>query len=62
MSIHPDLRTDDERDAWELRNSGLTWTQVGREMGCSPTTAQSLATAYERRTDNAAAEAQNTLF
>lgn len=54
--------TDDERDAWQLHHHGSTWEEVGTEMGCSPTAARSLATAYERRTDSAADQAQNALF
>ncbi|MCQ4119588.1 hypothetical protein [Rhodococcus tibetensis] len=53
--------TDDEHDAWELHQSGLTWTEVGREMGCTAGTAQAFATAYQKRTDDAAIQAQNTL-
>jgi hypothetical protein len=62
VSIHPDLHPDDERDAWELRTSGLTWTQVGREMGCTAGTAQAFAAAYQQRTDTAAAQSQMALF
>lgn len=52
MSI-PDLRADDEPDArqghqdgWQLRNAGLTWAQVAREIGCTEGDA-----AYQQRTD-----------
>ncbi|QHE73060.1 hypothetical protein [Rhodococcus sp. WAY2] len=62
MSIHPELCTDDERDAFQLHNSGLTWTQVARELGCTEGTAQAFATAYQQRTDDAAAQSQITLF
>ncbi|MEU2004683.1 hypothetical protein ACH47B_27145 [Rhodococcus sp. NPDC019627] len=62
MSIHPDLCTDDERDAFQLHNSGLTWTQVARELGCTEGTAQAFAAAYQQRTDDAAAQSQITLF
>ncbi|MCW2092985.1 UNVERIFIED_ORG: hypothetical protein M2328_006338 [Rhodococcus erythropolis] len=54
--------TDDEHDAWQLHHHGADWDEIGTEMGCSPTTAQTLAAAYEKRTDNAAAQTQNTLF
>ncbi len=47
---------DDERDAWQLHHHGADWDEIGTEMGCSPTTAQTLAAAYEKRTDNAAAK------
>jgi len=53
---------DDEHDAWQLHHHGSTWEEVGTEMGCSPAAARSLATAYERRTDSAADQAQNALF
>ncbi|WP_435369475.1 DnaB-like helicase N-terminal domain-containing protein [Rhodococcus erythropolis] len=53
---------DDEHDAWQLHHHGADWDEIGTEMGCSPTTAQTLAAAYEKRTDNAAAQTQNTLF
>ncbi|MBY6389296.1 hypothetical protein HG717_36140 (plasmid) [Rhodococcus erythropolis] len=53
---------DDEHDAWLLHHRGASWEDIGTEMGCSPTTAQTLATAYEKRTDAAAHTAQNTLF
>ncbi|SCC69067.1 hypothetical protein GA0061093_12716 [Rhodococcus qingshengii] len=54
--------TDDERDAWQLHHHGADWDEIGTEMGCSPTAAQTLAAAYEKRTDAAAHTAQNTLF
>ncbi|WP_172937289.1 hypothetical protein [Rhodococcus sp. MS16] len=53
---------DDERDAWQMRCDGASWDQIGIEMGCSGAAAQSLATEYERRTDVAAQNAQDTLF
>ncbi|MCD2158099.1 hypothetical protein LQL77_30840 [Rhodococcus cerastii] len=53
---------DDEHDAWRMHISGESWDQIGIEMGCSGAAAQSLASAYERRTDAAAQAAQNTLF
>ncbi|QXC46876.1 ISL3 family transposase (plasmid) [Rhodococcus qingshengii] len=53
---------DDERDAWQLHHHGVDWDEIGTEMGCSPTAAQTLAAAYEKRTDAAAHTAQNTLF
>ncbi|WP_213575669.1 hypothetical protein [Rhodococcus sp. USK13] len=63
MSIHPDLSsTDDERDAFHLHNSGLTWAQIASEIGCTEGTAQAFATAYRQRTDAAAAQSQITLF
>ncbi|WP_179154694.1 hypothetical protein [Rhodococcus erythropolis] len=54
--------SDDEYDAWQMHSSGESWDQIGIEMGCSGAAAQSLACAYERRTDAAAQEAQNILF
>ncbi len=54
--------SDDEHDAWQLHHHGASWEDIGTEMGCSPTTAQTLAAAYEKRTDNAAAQTQNALF
>ena len=55
--------SDDERDAWQLHHRhGASWEDIGTEMGCSPTTAQTLAAAYEKRTDTAAQNAQNVLF
>jgi len=53
---------DDEHDAWQLHHHGARWEDIGTEMGCSPTAAQTLAAAYEKRTDAAAHTAQNTLF
>ncbi|AUS35786.1 hypothetical protein C1M55_31525 (plasmid) [Rhodococcus qingshengii] len=53
---------DDEHDAWQMHISGESWDQIGIEMGCSGAAAQSLASAYERRTDAAAQATQNTLF
>ncbi|MFF1555490.1 hypothetical protein ACFVX3_31155 [Rhodococcus erythropolis] len=53
---------DDEHDAWQLHHHGASWEDIGMEMGCSPTTAQTLATAYEKRTDSAAAHTQTALF
>ncbi|GCB59512.1 MULTISPECIES: hypothetical protein [Rhodococcus erythropolis group] len=53
---------DDEHDAWQLHHHGASWEDIGIEMGCSPTTAQTLAAAYEKRTDTAAHDAQNALF
>lgn len=37
---------DDERDAWSMHHAGADWKQIGREMGCTPSAAQSLASAY----------------
>ena len=54
--------TDDERDAWQMHSDGASWDQIGIEMGCSSTTAQTLAAEYERRTDTAAQNAHDTLF
>ncbi|MCJ0949962.1 hypothetical protein MTX37_28990 [Rhodococcus sp. ARC_M8] len=54
--------SDDEHDAWQLHHHGASWEDIGTDMGCSPTTAQTLAAAYEKRTDSAAAQTQNTLF
>ncbi|MFD9683896.1 hypothetical protein ACFWAD_28750 [Rhodococcus sp. NPDC059969] len=54
--------SDDEHDAWQLHHHGASWDDIGTEMGCSPTTARTLATAYEKRTDTAAAQTQNALF
>lgn len=56
------MNVDNERDAWQMRNDGTSWDQIGIEMGCSPATAQSLAAAYERRTDEQAAQHQTELF
>lgn len=53
---------DDERDAWQMHHTGSSWEVVGQEMGCSPATAEALAAAYEKRTDNAAENEQNALF
>ncbi|MGW4339547.1 hypothetical protein ACWEK5_43210 [Rhodococcus koreensis] len=53
---------DDERDAWTMRQAGTDWQRIGIEMGCTATTAQSLAAAYERRTDERAAREQMELF
>lgn len=54
--------SDDEHDAWQMRQSGSSWEDVGIDMGCTAATARSLATAYEQRTDSAAENEQNTLF
>lgn len=62
MSIDHHIHTDDERDAYQLHQSGLSWAQVGREIGCTEATAQAFAAAYQQRTDTAAAETQITLF
>jgi hypothetical protein len=53
---------DDERDAWQMHSDGASWDQIGIEMGCSGAAAQTLAAEYERRTDIAAQNAQDTLF
>lgn len=53
---------DHERDAWNLEQSGLTWTQIARELGCTEGAAEAFATAYRHRTDAAAAENQISLF
>ena len=53
---------DDKHDAWQMHISGESWDQIGIEMGCSVAAAQSLASAYERRTDAAAQNDQCTLF
>jgi len=54
--------SDDEHDAWQLHHHGASWEDIGTEMGCSQATAQTLAAAYEKRTDTAAQDAQNVLF
>ncbi|MFC9556003.1 hypothetical protein ACFTWF_34865 [Rhodococcus sp. NPDC056960] len=54
--------TDDQKDAYTLGQQGLTWAEVGRELGINAEVAQSFAAAYERRTDCAAAEGQAALF
>ncbi|MGV9869982.1 hypothetical protein [Rhodococcus koreensis] len=53
---------DDQKDAYTLHAQGKTWTEIGRELGTSPTVAASFAAAYELRTDRAAAEQQAALF
>lgn len=53
---------DDEHDAWLLHHHGASWEDIGTDMGCSPAAAQTLAAAYEKRTDIAAQNAQDTLF
>ena len=53
---------DDEHDAWQLHHHGASWEDIGTDMGCSPSTAQTLAAAYEKRTDSAAAQTQTPLF
>ncbi|WP_124393141.1 hypothetical protein [Rhodococcus wratislaviensis] len=62
MSLDHHVHTDDERDAFQLHESGLSWPQVGREIGCSESAARAFATAYQQRTDTAAAESQISLF
>ncbi|UOT08491.1 hypothetical protein MPY17_39530 (plasmid) [Rhodococcus opacus] len=63
MTLHAaNPTTDDERDAWHLNQSGLSWAQVGREIGCSESAARAFAVAYQQRTDAAADEAQISLF
>ncbi|ABG94967.1 hypothetical protein RHA1_ro03164 [Rhodococcus jostii RHA1] len=63
MNIHAaHLTTDDEHDAWQLRESGLSWAQVGHEIGCTESTARAFAAAYQQRTDAAANKAQISLF
>ncbi|WP_370185898.1 hypothetical protein [Rhodococcus wratislaviensis] len=63
MTLHAaDPTTDDERDAWHLHESGLSWAQVGREIGCTESAARAFAAAYQQRTDAAADEAQISLF
>jgi len=53
---------EDEHDAWQLHHRGASEEAIGTEMGRNPTTAQTLAAAYEKRTDSAAAQTQTTLF
>ncbi|UDH01755.1 hypothetical protein [Rhodococcus opacus] len=53
---------DHERDAWDLEQAGLTWTQIAREIGCTEGAAEAFAAAYQHRTDAAAAENQIPLF
>ena len=60
-AAHP-TTTDDERDAWQLHESGLSWAQVGREIGCTESDARAFADAYKQRTDAAADQAQISLF
>ena len=62
MSIDHHVHTDDERDAFQLHESGLTWAQVGREIGCTESVARAFAAAYQQRTDAAADEDQISLF
>ncbi|KAF0957357.1 hypothetical protein [Rhodococcus sp. T7] len=62
MSLDHHVHTDDERDAFQLHESGLTWAQVAHEIGCTEGAAQSFAAAYQHRTDTAAAESQISLF
>ncbi|QSE87909.1 hypothetical protein JWS13_04155 (plasmid) [Rhodococcus pseudokoreensis] len=62
MSLDHHVHTDDERDAFQLHESGLTWTQIAHEIGCTEATAQAFAAAYQQRTDTAAAETQISLF
>lgn len=56
------MNDDDERDAWQMHQNGSSWEDISLDMGCSPATAEVLAAAYEKRTDNAAEDEQNTLF
>ncbi|QSE87030.1 hypothetical protein JWS14_48990 (plasmid) [Rhodococcus koreensis] len=53
---------DHLKDAHILREQGKDWSEVARELGCTAAAAQSFATAYQRRTDAAAAEHQTALF
>ncbi|SEB29400.1 hypothetical protein SAMN04490239_0086 [Rhodococcus koreensis] len=53
---------DDQKDAYTLQQQGLTWAEIGRELGTNAEVARSFAAAYERRTDRAAAEEQAALF
>lgn len=63
MTIHANsIHTDDERDAWNLHEDGLSWIQVGREIGCTESAARAFAAAYQQRTDAAANEHQGALF
>lgn len=63
MTIHANsIHTDDERDAWNLHEAGLSWTQIGREIGCTESAARAFAAAYQQRTDAAANENQGALF
>ncbi|NHE68820.1 hypothetical protein G9U53_31395 [Rhodococcus sp. D-46] len=36
---------DDVHDAWQLHHHGADWDEIGTEIGCSPTTAQTFAAA-----------------
>ncbi|AHK35342.1 hypothetical protein OPAG_08141 [Rhodococcus opacus PD630] len=63
MTLHAaNPTTDDERDAWQLHQRGMSWAQVGREIGCTEAAARAFAAAYQQRTDAAADEAQISLF
>ena len=62
MSLDHHVHTDDERDAFQLHDSGLTWTQIAHEIGCTEGAAKAFAAAYQQRTDTAADEAQISLF
>ncbi|KAF0957382.1 hypothetical protein [Rhodococcus sp. T7] len=63
MTIHTTPpATDDERDAWQLHEDGLSWMQVGHEIGCTESAARAFAAAYRHRTDVNAARNQIGLF
>lgn len=62
MTIHHGVQINDERDAFQLHESGLSWGQIAQEIGCTEGTAQAFAAAYQQRTDAASAQLQIALF
>lgn len=52
----------DDYAAWRLHQDGASWETIADELGCTPTTAQVLASAYVKRTDIAADQIQGHLF
>lgn len=61
MTIYHGVQIDDERDAFQLHESGLSWGQIAQEIGCTEG-AQAFAAAYQQRTDAASAQSQIVLF
>ncbi|MFX1787068.1 hypothetical protein [Prescottella equi] len=53
---------DLHRQAWELGQRGLSWTEVGEEMGLAGPIVEEMASRHSRAADADAASAQLELF
>lgn len=53
---------DLHRQAWELGQRGLSWTEVGEEMGLAESIVEEMAARHSRSVDADAASAQLELF